>query len=56
MIGEGNYFIDKLRMVNESYGILTNLIDVPYIVAEESGCKQVCVMQWQLQLRLAKKG
>jgi hypothetical protein len=36
LIGLGNYSIDELGMVNESYGVLTNLISDRYIVAEES--------------------
>jgi hypothetical protein len=36
LIGLGNYSVDELGMVNESYGVLTNLIRDRYIVAEES--------------------
>ena len=36
LIGLGNYSIDELGMVNESYGVLTNLIGDRYIVADES--------------------
>ena len=36
LIGLGNYSIDELGMVNESYGVLINLIGDRYIVAEES--------------------
>jgi hypothetical protein len=36
LIGLGNYSIDELGMVNESYGVLTNLIGDRYIVAQES--------------------
>lgn len=36
LIGLGNYSVDELGMVNESYGVLTNLIGDRYIVAEES--------------------
>ena len=36
LIGLGNYSIDELGMVNESYGVLTNLIGDHYIVADES--------------------
>jgi len=36
LIGLGNYSLDELGMVNESYGVLTNLISDRYIVAEES--------------------
>jgi hypothetical protein len=36
LIGLGNYSIDELGMVNESYGVLTNLISDRYIVASES--------------------
>jgi hypothetical protein len=36
LIGLGNYSIDEQGMVNESYGVLTNLISDRYIVAEES--------------------
>jgi hypothetical protein len=36
LIGLGNYSIDELGMVNDSYGVLTNLIGDRYIVAEES--------------------
>jgi hypothetical protein len=36
LIGLGNYSIDSLGMVNESYGVLTNLIGDRYIVAQES--------------------
>lgn len=36
LIGLGNYSVDELGMVNESYGVLTNLISDRYIVAEES--------------------
>ena len=36
LIGLGNYSLDELGMVNESYGVLTNLIGDRYIVAEES--------------------
>ena len=36
LIGLGNYSFDELGMVNESYGVLTNLIGDRYIVAEES--------------------
>jgi hypothetical protein len=36
LIGLGNYSIDELGMVNESYGVLNNLINDRYIVADES--------------------
>ncbi len=36
LLGLGNYSIDELGMVNESYGVLTNLISDRYIVADES--------------------
>jgi hypothetical protein len=36
LIGLGNYSIDELGMVNESYGVLTNLIGDRYIIADES--------------------
>jgi hypothetical protein len=36
LIGLGNYSIDELGMVNESYGVLINLIGDRYIVASES--------------------
>ncbi len=36
LIGLGNYSVDELGMVNESYGVLTNLIGDRYIIAEES--------------------
>jgi hypothetical protein len=36
LIGLGNYSIDELGMINESYGVLTNLISDRYIVADES--------------------
>jgi hypothetical protein len=36
LIGLGNYSIDELGMVNESYGVLTNLIGDRYIVVDES--------------------
>jgi hypothetical protein len=36
LIGLGNYSIDELGMVNESYGVLINLIGDRYIVAQES--------------------
>jgi hypothetical protein len=36
LIGLGNYSIDELGMVNESYGVLTNLIGDRYIVSDES--------------------
>jgi hypothetical protein len=36
LIGLGNYSIDELGMVNESYGVLINLIGDRYIVADES--------------------
>jgi hypothetical protein len=36
LIGLGNYSIDEKGMVNESYGVLTNLIGDHYIVADES--------------------
>lgn len=36
LIGLGNYSIDELGMVNESYGVLVNLIGDRHIVAEES--------------------
>ena len=36
LIGLGNYSIDELGMVNESYGVLVNLIGDRYIVADES--------------------
>ncbi len=36
LIGLGNYSIDELGMVNESYGVLLNLIGDHYIIAEES--------------------
>jgi hypothetical protein len=32
----GNYSVDELGMVNESYGVLTNLIGDRYIVSDES--------------------
>lgn len=35
LIGLGNYSVDELGMVNESYGVLTNLIGDRYIVAHE---------------------
>ena len=36
LIGLGNYSVDELGMVNESYGVLINLIGDRYIVADES--------------------
>jgi hypothetical protein len=36
LIGLGNYSLDELGMVNESYGVLTNLISDRYIVADET--------------------
>jgi hypothetical protein len=36
LIGLGNYSIDELGMINESYGVLTNLINDRYIVADEN--------------------
>jgi hypothetical protein len=36
LIGLGNYSVDELGMVNESYGVLVNLIGDRYIIAEES--------------------
>jgi hypothetical protein len=36
LIGLGNYSVDELGMVNESYGVLTNLIGDRYIVSDES--------------------
>lgn len=36
LIGLGNYSVDELGMINESYGVLTNLIGDRYIVADES--------------------
>ncbi len=36
LLGLGNYSIDELGMVNESYGVLINLIGDRYIVASES--------------------
>jgi hypothetical protein len=36
LIGLGNYSVDELGMVNESYGVLANLIGDRYIVADES--------------------
>jgi hypothetical protein len=36
LIGLGNYSVDQLGMVNESYGVLTNLIGDRYIVADET--------------------
>ncbi len=36
LLGLGNYSVDELGMVNESYGVLTNLIGDRYIIAEES--------------------
>lgn len=36
LIGLGNYSIDELGMVNQSYGVLSNLINDRYIVASES--------------------
>jgi len=36
LLGLGNYSIDELGMVNESYGVLINLIGDRYIVADES--------------------
>jgi hypothetical protein len=36
LIGLGNHSIDELGMVNEVYGVLTNLIGDRYIVADES--------------------
>ncbi len=36
LIGLGNYSVDELGMVNESYGVLTNLIGDRYIIGEES--------------------
>ncbi len=36
LIGLGNYSVDELGMVNESYGVLNNLIGDRYIVADES--------------------
>ncbi len=35
LIGLGNYSVDELGMVNESYGVLTNLIGDRYIVSDE---------------------
>jgi hypothetical protein len=36
LLGLGNYSVDELGMVNESYGVLINLIGDRYIVASES--------------------
>jgi hypothetical protein len=36
LIGLGNYSVDELGMVNESYGVLTNLIGDRYIISDES--------------------
>jgi len=36
LIGLGNHSVDELGMVNESYGVLVNLIGDRYIVADES--------------------
>ena len=36
LLGLGNYSVDELGMVNESYGVLINLIGDRYIVATES--------------------
>jgi hypothetical protein len=49
LIGLGNYSIDELGMVNESYGVLTNLIGDRYIVAEESERSALSAILKQLQ-------
>jgi hypothetical protein len=36
LLGLGNYSVDELGMVNESYGVLVNLIGDRYIVSDES--------------------
>jgi len=36
LLGLGNHSVDELGMVNESYGVLVNLIGDRYIVADES--------------------
>jgi hypothetical protein len=49
LIGLGNYSIDELGMVNESYGVLTNLIGDRYIVADESERSTLTATFKQLQ-------
>ncbi|NEQ26409.1 MAG: hypothetical protein F6K28_46735, partial [Microcoleus sp. SIO2G3] len=49
LIGLGNYSIDELGMVNESYGVLTNLISDRYIVADESERSALSATFKQLQ-------
>jgi hypothetical protein len=49
LIGLGNYSVDELGMVNESYGVLTNLIGDRYIVAEESSRQRLTATFKQLQ-------
>lgn len=49
LIGLGNYSIDELGMVNESYGVLTNLISDRYIVADESERSALTATFKQLQ-------
>jgi hypothetical protein len=49
LIGLGNYSIDELGMVNESYGVLTNLIGDRYIVAQESERSALSATFKQLQ-------
>jgi len=49
LIGLGNYSIDELGMVNESYGVLTNLIGDRYIVSDESERSALTTTFKQLQ-------
>ena len=49
LVGLGNYSIDELGMVNESYGVLTNLIGDRYIVADESARAALTATFKQLQ-------
>ena len=49
LIGLGNYSVDELGMVNESYGVLINLIGDRYIVADESERSALTATFKQLQ-------
>jgi hypothetical protein len=49
LIGLGNYSVDELGMVNESYGVLTNLLGDRYIVADESERSALSATFKQLQ-------
>jgi hypothetical protein len=49
LIGLGNYSVDEIGMVNESYGVLTNLISDHHIISDEAERTALTVTFKQLQ-------